>query len=311
MNVLITGGSGLIGRALVADLTHRGYAVTVLTRNPQRAASVLPPGVVAHPWDGHTLKGWPHLVSQSEAIINLAGETIAGENLTAILTRRWTPAVKTRIRESRAHIGALLSEAIAHVEHKPRLLIQASAVGYYGNVSDRTVTEDAPPGQDFLAQVCREWEAATASVEELGVRRVILRTGLVLARAGGIMPVMLLPVRLFVGGPLGSGKQALPWIHLVDEVAAIRFLLESETAVGPYNLSAPTPVTQREFARAAGRMLKRPAFFPTPAFALQLVLGEKAQLVLEGQRALPKRLLEAGFEFRFPALQAALEDLLR
>ncbi len=310
MNVLITGGSGLIGRALVADLTHRGRAVTVLTRSPQRAASLLPPGVVAHPWDGRTLEGWSHLVSQSEAVINLAGETIAGENLTAILTRRWTPAVKTRLQESRTRIGALLSEAIANAEHKPRVLVQASAVGYYGNVSDREVTEDAPPGQDFLAQVCREWEAATASVEELGIRRVILRTGLVLARTGGIMPVMLLPVRLFVGGPLGNGKQALPWIHLADEVAAIRFLLENEAA-GPYNLSAPKPVTQREFTHTAARVLKRPAFFPTPAFALRLMLGEKAQLVLEGQRALPKRLLEAGFEFRFPTLQAALEDLLK
>lgn len=310
MNILLTGGSGLIGRALVRELVQAGHRVDVLTRSPDRAAARLPRGVTLHPWDAATPEGWSPLVSQADAVVNLAGESIAGESLTAILTRRWTPKVKARIRESRTRSGALLAQVIARAEKRPRLLLQASAVGYYGNAGEGELDESAPPGDDFLAQVCREWEASTAAVEALGVRRVLLRTGLVLARDGGILPVMLLPVRLFVGGPLGSGRQAVPWIHIADEVAAIRFLLEHEDAAGPYNLTAPHPSTQAEFTRAAARVLRRPYFFPTPAFGLRLLLGEKASLVLEGQRAVPRRLLEAGFAFRYPEVEAALRDLL-
>lgn len=309
MNVLLTGGTGLIGRALAAELTDQGHQVTVLTRNPERAAARLPRGVTAHPWDATTLDGWEHLVAQADAIVNLAGESIAGESLPAILTHRWTPETKRRILASRQGVGELLTQAIAAAATRPRVLVQASAVGYYGDASDRDVDESAPPGADFLSQVCVAWEASTAAVEALGVRRVILRTGLVLARDGGILPVMLLPVRFFVGGPLGSGEQAVPWIHLADEVAAIRFLLENEAASGPFNLSAPQPVSQAVFTRTAARVLHRPGIFPTPAFALRLVLGEKAALVLEGQRAIPRRLLQTGFTFRFTDLEAALSDL--
>ncbi len=310
MNILMTGGTGLIGRALAGELVRDGHRVDVLTRSPQRAAARLPRGVTPHPWDARTLDGWAGLVAQADAIVTLAGESIAGDSLPAILTRRWTPEVKARIRESRTRVGELLTQAIARAEKRPRVLLQASAVGYYGDANDRDVDESAPPGGDFLANVCAAWEASSRGVEALGVRRVLLRTGLVLARDGGILPVMLLPVRFFVGGPLGSGRQAVPWIHLADEVAAIRFLLEHEDAAGPYNLTAPHPVTQAEFTRAAARLLRRPAFVPAPAFALRLALGEKAALVLEGQRAIPRRLLEAGFAFRFPEVEAALRDLL-
>lgn len=309
MKILITGGTGLIGRTLIADLVRCGHSVTVLTRDSQRAALRLPRGVSAYPWDAKTLEGWGHRVAETDAIVNLAGESIAGERLSAILTRRWTPEVKARIRASRVEIGALLSEAIRQADQKPAIFLQASAVGYYGPASEREMEESAPPGDDFLAQVCVAWEDSTASVEALGVRRVILRTGLVLAREGGILPIMLLPVKTFVGGPLGDGKQAVPWIHLADEVAAIRFLLEHEVTQGPYNLSAPHPVTQAEFARVAGRVLGRPTAISTPTLALKLALGEKAALVLEGQRAVPRRLLEAGFGFQFENLEDALRDL--
>ncbi len=309
MRILMTGGSGLIGRALAADLHKAGHRVTVLTRNPQRAAALLPPETRLHPWDARSPEGWNALLNEAEAVVNLAGESIAGENLRAILLRRWTPAYKKRIRESRLRVGELLTEAIRQAASRPKALLQASAVGYYGDTGPREVGEGAPPGRDFLAEVCKAWEASTAPVAQLGVRRVILRTGLVLAAEGGILPVMLLPVRAFIGGPLGSGKQAVPWIHLADEVAAIRFLLENEGCSGPYNLCAPQPVSQAEFARLAGRVLRRPALLPTPAALLKLTLGEKAQLVLEGQRAIPRRLLEAGFSFRYPGLEAALRAL--
>ena len=310
MNVLLTGGTGLIGRALTADLVGDGHSVTVLTRSPQNAAPRLPAEVAIHPWDARSLAGWAHLVAKADAVVNLAGESIAGENLFAILTRRWTPAVKARIRESRVRVGELLTQAIQQADRKPAVFVQASAVGYYGPASDHDLTEDAPPGDDFLARLCVDWEGATAAVEALGIRRVVIRTGLVLARDGGILPVMLTPVRFFVGGPLGSGRQAVPWIHIADEVSAIRFLMESEAAHGPYNLAAPNPVTQGEFVQTAGHVLHRPAFLPAPAFALNLALGEKATLVLDGQRAVPHRLLEAGFHFQYETLDAALRDLL-
>jgi uncharacterized protein (TIGR01777 family) len=311
MHILITGGTGLIGRPLAESLARDGHQVTVLTRDVERARALLPRGVEPHHWNGATLGPWAQLMEQVDAVVNLAGESIAGERLSAILTRRWTPEQKRRIAESRRKAGELLTQALRQAEHRPRVLLQASAVGYYGDVSDREVDESAPPGDDFLAQVCVDWEASTAPVEGLGVRRVLLRTGLVLATEGGILPVMLLPVRLFVGGPLGSGRQAVPWIHIADEVAAIRFLLEQEQANGPYNLTAPNPLTQAEFTRVAARLLRRPALLPTPAFVLKLALGEKAALVLEGQCAVPRRLLEAGFTFRFPELEPALRDLLR
>ncbi len=310
MHILITGGTGLIGRALVADLTRSGHSVTVLTRRPERAAGRLPNQTVIHPWDAHTLEGWAHLIEEHEAVVNLAGESIAGETPTQVLTRRWTPDYKTRIRESRLRAGQLLMEAIQQTRRRPSVLIQASAVGYYGNVSDRDVDETFPAGNDFLAEVCRAWEASTLEAEALGIRRVVIRTGLVMASQGGILPLMLLPVKLFLGGPLGNGQQAVPWIHIADEVAAIRFLLEDDSAQGAYNLSAPQPITQAEFVRIAGQVLHRPSFFPTPGFLLRLALGEKASLVLEGQRAVPKRLLEAGFRFRFTDLEAALRDLI-
>ncbi len=310
MNIWIAGGSGLIGRALCEELVTAGHAVTVLTRSPERARALLPPAVDLQPWDGVSLGEWAGHMAIADAVVNLAGESIAGGNFLAILTRRWSPQMKARIRGSRQRVGALLTEAIRQAERKPTVLVQASAVGYYGARQREILREDASPGSDFLAQVCRDWEASTLAVEAMGVRRVVIRTGLVLTRRGGILPLMLLPVRLFVGGPLGSGEQMVSWVHIVDEVAAIRHLLEHKTASGAYNLTAPQPVTYREFVRVAGRVLHRPTVFPPVlGVVLRLVLGEKATLVLDGQHAAANRLLEVGYRFRFETLEAALRDL--
>ena len=310
MNVLITGGTGLIGRALSTDLLAAEHRVTVLTRDPEKRADGLPSGVIPVRWDGQSPEGWSHLIDESDAIINLAGQSIAGESLFAILTRRWTEEQMKRIRQSRLYAGNTLVAAIRMANKKPAVFIQASAVGYYGPRGNEVVSESAEAGTDHLADICQSWEDSTREVEQMGIRRAIIRLGLAFTTAGGILPVMLLPFRLFVGGPLGSGKQILSWIHIQDVVKAIRFLLENQDAQGAFNLSAPNPVSNAEFGRIAARVLRRPYWFPVPGFALKLVLGEKSSLVLDGQRTIPQRLLGAGYEFKFADLDRALEDLL-
>lgn len=308
--VLITGGTGLIGRALSRRLVENGYQVVVLTRNVDRAKQIFADRVDVVQWDYQRADDVVEQVERAGIIVNLAGESIAGETTGAILTKRWSNAQKQRILQSRVNVGNQLAEAIRIASTKPRVFIQASAIGYYGPSSDDTLDELSPAGSDFLAQVCQAWEESTQAIEALGVRRVIIRTGLVLAKDGGILPLMLLPVKLFVGGALGSGKQYLPWIHMDDEIESIMYLIENNTLSGPFNLVAPTPVRQIDFVRTAGKLLNRPAFLPVPAFVLRLVLGEKATLVLDGQNAVPKRLLEAGFRFNYPELESALQSLL-
>jgi len=310
MKILITGGTGLIGRVLCAALLADGHQISVLTRNPDLAGNALPSGVLPFKWDGATPEGWSHLIPETDAVINLAGTSIAGESLLAILTQRWTDASKKRIQQSRVDVGKALVDAIAASEKKPKVFIQASAVGYYGLTGDAHVNENSPNGNDFLAKTCAIWEDATAALDEMNIRRVIIRTGLVLAPKGGILPIMLLPFRLFAGGKLGSGEQYVPWIHIEDEVNAIRFLLNAEDARGAYNLSAAQPVKQRELAKIAGRVLHRPSFIPAPAFALQLALGEKSTLVLDGQRTIPEKLSEAGFSFSYEDFERALKTLI-
>jgi uncharacterized protein (TIGR01777 family) len=200
--------------------------------------------------------------------------------------------------------------AIQEAKSRPRVLLQGSAVGYYGACGDEVVEESHSAGNDFLAEVCVEWEASTAGAEALGVRRPVLRTGLVLSDQGGALPRMALPFRLMAGGPLGNGRQWFPWIHVADEVGAIRFLIEREDAGGPFNLSAPDPLTSRDFGRALGRVLMRPSFAPAPGFALRLLLGEMADALLHGQRAVPRRLLDLGYVFRYREAVEALRNLL-
>ena len=301
MRTIITGGSGLIGRALAAELAAAEHEVIVLSRTPGRVSG-LPAGARAVGWDGRSAEGWQDLADGATAIVNLAGESIAAG--------RWTAARKQRIADSRHQAGAAVVQAVASATTRPQVVIQGSAVGYYGPRGDETITEDSAPGDDFLAQVCVPWETSTEEVERLGVRRAIIRTGIVLSRDGGALPQMMLPFRLFAGGPLGSGRQGFPWIHLADEVSAIRWLIEREDASGPFNLAAPETLTNAEFGRVLGRVMRRPSFMPTPGFALRLVLGELSTLLLDGQRQVPQRLLDHGFTFRFPTAEAALRDLL-
>ncbi len=316
--IVITGGSGLIGRAVTRELVDAGWEVVWLSRRPQRLQN-LPNGVSAEAWDARTSHGWGPMLDGDTAILNLAGENVAG----GVWPRnRWTAGRKRRIRDSRLDAGRAVSEAITKAKKKPCVLLQASAVGYYGPRGDETITETAEPGDDFLARVCVDWEASTAGVargeaEEDGVRRVVLRIGVVLSPDGGAFPKLLQPVKLGVGGPLGNGRQWMPWIHIDDIAGAIRFLLEDgsfleDTGVsGPYNLTAPAPERNRDLTRTLGRVVRRPTVLPAPAFGLRLLLGDMADVLLTGQRAVPARLQQAGYAFRFPELEPALRDLVR
>jgi uncharacterized protein len=301
MRIVITGGSGLIGSAVAREMGSAGHEVVVLTRDPSRVGP-LPPGTRAVQWDGKTPGDWAKLLDETTVIVHLAGDGIAAG--------RWTEEKKRRIRDSRLASGRAVLEAIRQAKSRPRALLQGSAVGYYGACGDEEVTESHPPGDDFLARICVEWEASTAEAAALGVRRPVLRTGIVLSGEGGALPRMALPFRLLAGGPLGDGRQWFPWIHEADEVGAIRFLIEREDAGGPFNLTAPEPLTNRDFSRALGRVLSRPSFAPAPGFALRLLLGEMADALLHGQRAVPRKLLDLGYVFRHPEAFGALRNLL-
>ncbi len=298
--VIILGATGLIGSALSKRLIESGYDVVGLSRDPSRARG-LPEGVQLRSWDGRSAEGWSDLVEGAHAIVNLAGET---------LSKRWSDERKQKILNSRLLATGAVVEAIEGAHDRPRLLIQGSAVGFYGPRGPEPVTSDMPAGDDFLAQVCVAWEAASEPVAELGVRRVITRTGIVLSERGGALARVVLPIRLFVGGPMGGGRQYVPWIHEDDEVGALHFLMSEERCSGAYNLTAPDSVTQAEFAHTAARVLGRPAFVPTPGIAIKLALGEMSTLVLDGQNAVPDRLESEGFSFRFPSLEPALRDVL-
>lgn len=313
MRILITGGTGLIGRALVDSLAGEGHEVIVLTRSPGRATG-LPTGARPAGWDAETPEGWGELlvtapgegVEGGTGIVHLAGESVA--------EGRWTEAKKRAIRDSRVGstraVVAAVEAAAERGAEPPRWLLQASAVGYYGDRGDEVLTEASDPGDDFLAEVAKEWEAASAPVERRGVRRVLLRTGVVLDDEGGALPRMALPFKMFIGGPLGDGKQWVPWIHRRDEVGAIRFLLARDDASGPYNLTAPQPVTNRMLSETLARVLHRPCLLPVPRIMLHLAFGEMAEILLASQRVMPQRLEEAGFVFRHPTVGGALEDLL-
>jgi uncharacterized protein (TIGR01777 family) len=258
-------------------------------------------------WDSRNLNDWVEHLDGADAVVNLAGESISGENF---LPDRWNSEKKKRIRDSRVSVGKILVEAIEQVENKPGVLVQASAVGYYGSTGDALITEASPPGNDFLASVTKDWEASTEPVEAMGVRRVVTRIGIVLSTESGALPRLLLPSRLLAGGWFGSGDQWWSWVHIADVVEALRFVIENEAANGPVNLTAPEPVTNKEFSKALGRAMSRPSLVPVPAFALRMALGEVAVTVLEGQRVIPERLLDLGYTFHFTDIDAALDNLI-
>ncbi|HUU64290.1 MAG TPA: TIGR01777 family oxidoreductase [Dehalococcoidia bacterium] len=301
MRVLITGGTGLIGKALAMELVGRGHDVTLLSRDPKKAIG-LPDEVRIERWDAHTADGWASLVDGAGAIVNLSGENIAAG--------RWTPERKRRIRESRLNAGQAVVRAIETVPNKPGVVVQASGIGIYGDCGDEEVTEETPPGHDFLAQFAIEWEHSTSRLQNLGVRWLAIRTGVVLSSAGGALGRMILP-RYFYARRFGSGLQWFPWIHIADEVGAISFLIENEAAYGSFNLSAPNPVTNAMFCERLGKELGRPVPIPIPSSLLSMFLGEMATALLYSQRAVPQRLLQMDFTFRFPGIDLALQDLLR
>jgi len=301
MRVVIAGGSGLIGSLLAGELIRDGHEVIVLTRDPLRTR--LPEGVQTAEWDGRTSQGWSHWLEGAAAVVNLVGENLGSQ--------RWTAERKRRIVSSRVEPGRAILEALRQTKSRPAVLIQGSAIGFYGQSGDRIVDESSPAGEDFLADVCKQWEASTEAVEELGIRRVVVRSAVVLARGNPAIEPMLLQMRLFMGGPLGSGRQWFPWIYWKDHVAAIRFLIQKEEARGPFNLIAPNHQTNAQFARELARAMGRPHWFPVPAFALRLIFGEMVVMVLSGQRAAPRRLLELGFQFQYPTAREALTDMLK
>lgn len=306
MRIIITGGSGLIGTELTKVLIQDDHEVIILSRNPENAGD-LPCGAQAVAWDGKTADGWGELVEETDAIVNLAGESIAGEGF---IPSRWTAERKQRIHQSRIDAGKAVVAAVAAANHKPEVVIQASAVGYYGSHGDELIDEDFLSGEDYLASVCVDWENSTTAVEELGLRRVIVRTGLVFTAQGGIFTRLQLPYKLFVGGPIGSGNQYYSWIHVQDWVAAVRLLIGNKATQGAFNLTTPNPVTNRDFGKTLGKVMGRPSIIPLPGFAMNLALGEVSMTALEGQRVMPKRILDLGFKFKYPELVEALLEIV-
>jgi uncharacterized protein len=301
--VIISGATGFIGTMLVQKLVEKNYAVVVLSRNPKKAVAFRNSGVDVVAWDGKSAQGWGSHADGAYGIINLAGENIAAG--------RWTQKRKQAILESRLAAGRAITEAVEKAAQKPRAVIQASGVGYYGNRGDEVLDETSSAGSGFLSDVSLQWEKSTELVEALGVRRAIIRTGIVLGRNGGFLSRVLLPFRLFMGGYMGNGRQWLSWVHMADEVGAICFLLEKEDARGAFNLSSPHPLTAKDFFHELGRALGRPSWLPVPGLALHLALGEMAdELILSGQRALPRKLLQAGYDFQFSAAREALLNIL-
>jgi len=302
MQIIIAGGTGLIGTALYKRLAADGHDVTILSRSPDKARVSMPAETKFARWDGKTAEGWGHLVEDADAIINLAGAGIAD--------KRWTAERKAAIYQSRMDVGSAIVEAVKAATNKPSVVMQASAVGYYGvDNGDTILTEASGPGSDYLAQVCFDWEASTSALDAMEIRRPILRTGIVLSNKGGAWPKIKLPFMLFAGGPLGSGNQWYPWIHIVDEVRAIQFILESSEANGAFNLSAPTPVTNKELAKVTGNVMSRPSFVPAPSVALKIALGEMSTIVLDGQRVVPQKLEELGFTFKYADIENAVREL--
>jgi uncharacterized protein (TIGR01777 family) len=301
--VLISGATGFIGKVLCQNLAETGYEIAVLTRNLEKARARFGGRATAAQWDGRTSQGWLELASRASAIINLAGENIGAG--------RWTEKRKKNIVLSRLNAGMAITEAVRRASVKPKIIIQASAIGYYGPRGDEALDESASAGEGFLADTVRQWEISTQAVKELGVRHVVIRSGLVLGRDGGVLSRFLKPFRLFIGGPLGTGKQWFSWIHERDEIGAIRFLVEREDMSGIFNLVSPEPLTMREFAKALGRVMKRPSWFPVPSFLLKLLFGEMAkETLLSGQRVLPNALLKAGYRFQYPDIESALREIL-
>ena len=301
MQIVITGATGLVGRRLVERLKARGHGLRAWVRSPASAARTLGPEVQLVDASGGS-SAMRVAIADADAIVNLAGEPVVGP--------RWSAAQKQALRASRIGVTDLIVDAIAAAP-RPRVLVSTSAVGYYGDTGAREVDEHSPPGTDFLAALSSDWEAAALRAEAHGTRVCIVRIGLVLGRDGGVLGTMMPPFRLGLGGPIGSGEQYFPWVHIDDLVGMQIAALERDDIHGPLLAVAPGIVTNREFAAALGRALHRPAVLRVPGFALRLALGESATALLAGQRAVPRRTQALGLGFQFPELGPALADLIR
>jgi uncharacterized protein len=300
MKVVVAGGSGFIGRRLVERLAGDGHSVVLLSRS-SRPKAPLPAGATLVRWDGGSKGEWHSAVDGAGAVVNFSGESIGGG--------RWTESRKRLLEESRVVPTRALVDAIGAARHRPKVLVNMSAVGYYGDVPEGDVLESHPAGHDFLAGLGVKWEREAMRAADAGVRVVLLRSGLVLEADGGALPRMALPFRLFAGGPLGSGRQWVPWVHMEDALGIILMAMQRESIRGPVNVVAPGIVRMSGFCRELARALGRPSWTPVPAFALRLVLGEMAVIVLTGQRVIPRKILGEGFAFRHPDLAGALSAI--
>jgi uncharacterized protein len=294
MKILIAGGDGFIGRALEALLKQENHEVYILTRRTPKNDRQIQ-------WDGRTAQGWGPRMNDMDAVVNLTGYGLEHWP--------WTKRQKEKFESSRVEPGRALVSAIETASRRPKVFLQVSGINHYGLRGDGIADESTPAANDYLAQLTVRWEAATQAVEEMDVRRIVVRAAVVLAKRGGLFPLMALPVRLFFGGKLGDGTQAMPWIHQADMVRAMSFLLQNETSRGPYNLIAPSPTSNAEFMREVASALHRPYWFHVPAFLLKLPLGQMSVLITEGRYSQPRRLLEEGFTFRFPTIEKALENI--
>ncbi len=302
MRVVVAGATGLIGSELCRTLVETGQEVTALVRSVGAARSVLPSSIRFLHWDIAAAGDWEEAVADADAVVNLAGEPLDAQ--------RWNAAAKQRIRSSRLETTHALVRAWRDTQRQGGVLLNASAVGYYGDCGEAAVTETCRRGDGFLPELCADWEAEATRAAELGARVVLLRTGIVLARHGGVLQRMATPFRYYAGGSLGSGMQWMPWIHLTDEVRMILWAMENQEISGPVNLCAPHPVRMREFVQTLGRILRRPAILRVPALALRLLLGEMADVVLSSQRVVPDVASRAGFSWSYPRVESALTDLL-
>jgi len=304
MRVIITGGTGLIGRTLAKALSQDGHEVIALSRDPEKKR--IPNGIKIMRWDGRSPDDWGSHVDGTDAIVNLAGERLAG----ASPVLRWTEDRRQRICQSRWNAGVAVTDAVRLATTKPLVIVQASGIDYYA-AGDQIATENSPPGNDFLSHICEDcWEPSTAGVEAESVRRVIVRIGPVIGPKSHVLKPLALQHKLFLGGPMGGGKQWFSWVHIADVIGAIRFLIDESSSSGAYNLCAPKPLTNAEFSKTLGNVLERPSFLPTPAFMLRLAFGEMSTTILNGVRAEPRRLLDAGYSFQFPDAELALMDSL-
>lgn len=303
MKVVVAGGTGFVGNALVRRLLDEKHHVIVLSRNAGTSMGFPGGDLRIEPWDGRSTGGWTGQLEGADAVVNLSGEGIAD--------KRWSAERKKRLISSRLDSTKALVDAIEKCSKRPKVLVNASAVGYYGVAEDSEVDEASPKGTGFLADLCAEWERQARKAEALGVRVVMLRLGVVIGKGGGALQKFILPFNLFIGGPLGSGRQYFPWVHRDDVVGAILYVLQDDRLAGPVNVSAPDSLTMSQFCRVLGKAMDRPSWAPVPSFMLKMLLGEMSSMVLTGQRAVPRKLREAGYRFCYPDAESALKSLFK